>query len=94
MTPEVQGVAHGVVRPRIKEIVMGRLGPLEIIIIAAVVLVLFGRGKISNLMGEVGKGITAFKRGVKDGSAEAEAAAAAAVEAARDVTPETEKEKA
>ncbi len=73
---------------------MGRLGPLEIIIIAAVVLVLFGRGKISNLMGEVGKGITAFKRGVKDGSAEAEAAAAAAVEAARDVTPETEKEKA
>ncbi|MBC2836801.1 twin-arginine translocase TatA/TatE family subunit [Paragemmobacter straminiformis] len=72
---------------------MGRLGPLEIIIIAAVVLVLFGRGKISNLMGEVGKGITAFKRGVKDGSAEAEAAAAAAVEAARDVTPETEKEK-
>ena len=94
MTPEVQGVAHWVERPRIKEIVMGRLGPLEIIIIAAVVLVLFGRGKISNLMGEVGKGITAFKRGVKDGSAEAEAAAAAAVEAARDVTPETEKEKA
>lgn len=94
MTSEVQGVAHWVERPRIKEIVMGRLGPLEIIIIAAVVLVLFGRGKISNLMGEVGKGITAFKRGVKDGSAEAEAAAAAAVEAARDVTPETEKEKA
>lgn len=72
---------------------MGRLGPLEIIIIAAVVLVLFGRGKISNLMGEVGKGITAFKRGVKDGAAEADAAAAAAVEAARDVTPDAEKEK-
>ncbi len=66
---------------------MGRFGPLEIIVIAAVVLVLFGRGKISNLMGEVGKGITAFKRGVKDESAEAAAAAAAAVEAARDVTP-------
>ena len=56
---------------------MGRFGPLEIIVIAAVVLVLFGRGKISNLMGEVGKGITAFKRGVKDESAEAAAAAAA-----------------
>lgn len=69
---------------------MGRFGPLEIIIIAAVVLILFGRGKISNLMGEVGKGITAFKRGVKDGTAEAEAAA---VEAAKDVTPETEKDK-
>jgi sec-independent protein translocase protein TatA len=72
---------------------MGRLGPLEIIIIAAVVLILFGRGKISNLMGEVGKGITAFKRGVKDSSAEATEAAAAAVEAVKDVTPEAEKDK-
>jgi sec-independent protein translocase protein TatA len=72
---------------------MGRLGPLEIIIIAAVVLILFGRGKISNLMGEVGKGITAFKRGVKDSSAEATEAAAAAVEAVKDITPETEKDK-
>lgn len=71
---------------------MGRFGPMEIIIIAAVVLILFGRGKVSSLMGEVGKGITAFKRGVKDEGAEAAAAAAAAaeaaaVEAARDVTP-------
>lgn len=72
---------------------MGRFGPLEIIIIAAVVLILFGRGKISNLMGEVGKGITAFKRGVKDGSAEAESAAAAAVESVKDITPADEKEK-
>ena len=72
---------------------MGRLGPLEIIIIAAVVLILFGRGKISNLMGEVGKGITAFKRGVKDGSAEAAEAANVAVEAVKDVTPESEKDK-
>lgn len=72
---------------------MGRFGPLEIIIIAAVVLILFGRGKISNLMGEVGKGITAFKRGVKDGSAEAAEAANAAVEAAKDVTPAAEKDK-
>ena len=66
---------------------MGRFGPMEIIIIAAVVLILFGRGKVSSLMGEVGKGITAFKRGVKDEGAEAAAAAAAALEAARDVTP-------
>ena len=68
---------------------MGRFGPLEIIIIAAVVLVLFGRGKISNLMGEVGKGITAFKKGVKESSAEIEETSS---EAARDVTP-TEKDK-
>lgn len=64
---------------------MGRLGPLEIVVIAVVLLVLFGRGKISNLMGEVGKGITAFKKGVKDSAAEIETAA----DAARDVTPAT-----
>ncbi len=61
---------------------MGRFGPLEIVIIAVVLLVLFGRGKISNLMGEVGKGITAFKKGVKDSTQEVEQAADA-----RDVTP-------
>lgn len=66
---------------------MGRFGPLEILIIAVVLLVLFGRGKISNLMGEVGKGITAFKKGVKDSAAEIENAAAA--EPPRDVTPQT-----
>lgn len=61
-----------------------QLGPWQILVIAVVVLVLFGRGKITNLMSEVGKGITAFKRGVKDGSAEIEKEAS---EAARDVTP-------
>lgn len=45
-------------------------GIMPMLIIAVVVLVLFGRGKISNLMGEVGKGITAFKKGVKDGTEE------------------------
>lgn len=46
----------------------------HIIVIAVVVLVLFGRGKVSSLMGEVGKGITAFKKGI---SGEAEASGAA-----------------
>jgi sec-independent protein translocase protein TatA len=64
-----------------------QIGPWQILIIAIVVLVLFGRGKISNLMGEVGKGITAFKRGVKDGTEEANAAAA---EIAKDVTPQSQ----
>jgi sec-independent protein translocase protein TatA len=40
------------------------------LIIAAVLLVLFGRGKVSTMMGEVGKGIAAFRKGVKDGAAE------------------------
>ena len=64
------------------------IGPMGIIIIAVVVLVLFGRGKISNLMGEVGKGITAFKRGVDDGKKDIEDSAA---ELARDITPADEK---
>ena len=54
-------------------------------LIAVVVLVLFGRGKISSLMGEVGKGITAFKKGVDDGKKELEEDAS---DVARDVTPE------
>jgi len=64
------------------------IGPMGLIVIAVIVLVLFGRGKISSLMGEVGKGITSFKKGVADGKAEIEAAAA---EEAIDVTPAPEK---
>ncbi|SEH70261.1 twin-arginine translocase TatA/TatE family subunit [Paracoccus alkenifer] len=50
------------------------IGIPGLLLIAVVVLVLFGRGKVSSLMGEVGKGITAFKRGVREGSEEAERA--------------------
>ena len=32
----------------------------------AVVLLLFGRGKISDLMGDVAQGIKAFKKGMQD----------------------------
>ncbi|SMX34181.1 twin-arginine translocase TatA/TatE family subunit [Actibacterium lipolyticum] len=69
---------------------LNNIGLPGLLLIAVVVLVLFGRGKISSLMGEVGKGITAFKKGVKDGTEELEDQA----ESARDVTPETEKDKA
>jgi sec-independent protein translocase protein TatA len=67
-----------------------QMGPWQILVIGIVVLVLFGRGKISNLMGEVGKGITSFKKGVKEGTEEIDAAAADPV--VRDVTP-TDKDK-
>jgi sec-independent protein translocase protein TatA len=69
---------------------LNNIGLPGLLLIAVVVLVLFGRGKISSLMGEVGKGITAFKRGVKDGAAEIENKDDTA---ARDVTPEAEKDK-
>ncbi|NNK78550.1 MAG: Sec-independent protein translocase TatA [Litoreibacter sp.] len=70
---------------------LNNIGLPGLLLIAVVVLVLFGRGKISSLMGEVGKGITAFKKGVDDGKKEIDAAA---VEEAKDVTPENEKDKA
>ncbi|MFP7673138.1 twin-arginine translocase TatA/TatE family subunit [Marivita sp. S0852] len=66
---------------------LNNIGLPGLLLIAVVVLVLFGRGKISSLMGEVGKGITAFKKGVKDGTEEIEEANAAD---AKDVTPESE----
>ena len=37
-----------------------------IIVIAIVVVLLFGRGKISGMMGEVASGIKAFQRGMRD----------------------------
>ncbi len=37
-----------------------------IIIIALVVVLLFGRGKISGMMGEVASGIRAFQKGMRD----------------------------
>lgn len=70
---------------------LNNIGLPGLLLIAVVVLVLFGRGKISSLMGEVGKGITAFKKGVNDGTKEIEEQAA---DAAKDVTPENEKEQA
>ena len=37
-----------------------------IVIIAVVVILMFGRGKISGLMGEVASGFKAFQRGLRD----------------------------
>ena len=70
---------------------LGQICLPGLLLIAIVVLVLFGRGKISSLMGEVGKGITAFKKGVDEGKKEIEDEAASV---AKDVTPEEDKDKA
>ncbi|WP_372884767.1 twin-arginine translocase TatA/TatE family subunit [Shimia sp.] len=69
---------------------LNNIGLPGLLLIAVVVLVLFGRGKISSLMGEVGKGITSFKKGINEGQAELEKDAS---ELAKDVTPENEKDK-
>ena len=45
---------------------MGSLSIWHWIIVIAVVLLLFGRGKISELMGDVAQGIKAFKKGMSE----------------------------
>ena len=45
---------------------MGSIGPFQIIIIALVILVLFGRGRISEMMGDFGKGVKSFRKGLND----------------------------
>ena len=45
---------------------MGNIGWSGIIIVAVLIVLLFGRGKISSVMGDVAKGIKSFKKGMKD----------------------------
>jgi sec-independent protein translocase protein TatA len=45
---------------------MGQIGPWQIIIVLVLVVLLFGRGKISELMGDVAKGIKSFRSGLSD----------------------------
>jgi sec-independent protein translocase protein TatA len=47
---------------------MGNLGVPELIIIALVILVLFGAKKIPDLAKGIGQGIKEFKKGIKDGN--------------------------
>lgn len=45
---------------------MGGLSIWHWLVVAVVVLLLFGRGKISEMMGDAAKGIKAFKKGMQD----------------------------
>ena len=45
---------------------MGSMSVWHWVVVAAVVLLLFGRGKVSELMGDVAKGIKAFKKGMAE----------------------------
>ena len=71
---------------------LNNIGLPGLLLIAVVVLVLFGRGKISSLMGEVGKGITSFKKGVSEGTKELEdeTETTESSETARDAAPADE----
>ncbi len=53
---------------------MGSFSIWHWLIVLAVVLLLFGRGKIPELMGDVAKGIKNFKKGMSDDESEHQAA--------------------
>ena len=38
----------------------------QILIVVALLVILFGRGKFSELMGDVAKGVKSFKKGIND----------------------------
>jgi sec-independent protein translocase protein TatA len=67
----------------------------QILIVAVLVVLLFGRGKISGLMGDVAKGIKSFKKGMaEDPDATSDAEAGKLERASNDpmvdVTPHSE----
>jgi sec-independent protein translocase protein TatA len=70
---------------------MGAFSIWHWLVVLAVVLLMFGgRGKISALMGDFGKGLTSFKKGMKDGdTAEADTEEAKILQA--DAAPDAPK---
>jgi sec-independent protein translocase protein TatA len=57
---------------------MGSFSLMHWIVVLAIILILFGAGKLPRVMGDFAKGIKAFKAGMKDEEEEAENAAARA----------------
>ena len=54
---------------------MGSMSIWHWIILLLIVVLLFGRGKISEIMGDVAKGIKSFKKGMTEDEAAAQSAA-------------------
>jgi sec-independent protein translocase protein TatA len=69
-------------------------GLFQILIIALIVLVLFGRGRISEMMGDFGKGIKSFKQGVNEDEKTPAAPPPAQIPPQSTVTPEAERSEA
>jgi sec-independent protein translocase protein TatA len=57
------------------------IGLPHLIILAVLVLILFGRGRISEMMGDFGKGIKSFKAGMNEEGKEADKAPPAQIAA-------------
>ncbi len=77
---------------------MGGISIWQLAIVGILVVLLFGRGKISELMGDVAKGIKSFKKGMKDDDDEVQVAeqniASDGTTQPIDVTPKREREDA
>lgn len=56
----------------------GSLGWPELLLILALVLLVFGVGRIAKVGGELGKGVSAFREGLEDGRKEPDADTAVA----------------
>ncbi|MBV8121575.1 MAG: twin-arginine translocase TatA/TatE family subunit [Alphaproteobacteria bacterium] len=54
---------------------MGSFSLMHWIVVLAIILILFGAGKLPRVMGDFAKGIKAFKAGMKEEEDEAEATA-------------------
>ena len=69
---------------------MGSIGPLQLMLFLAVAILVFGgRGRISSIMGDMAKGITSFRKGLKD--EDEDEPRAVTKEDLVDVTPEKDK---
>ena len=67
---------------------MGAFGIWHILILAVVALVLFGgRGKVSDLMGDFGRGVNSFKKGLNDSKDDPKVINAEVAEKPKDTVP-------
>ena len=67
---------------------MGSFSWVHILILAAIALVLFGgRGKVSDLMGDFGRGVNSFKKGLNEGKDDPRVINAETAEKPKDTVP-------
>ncbi len=67
----MNAAAAGAVRTEYRGVTMGSFSIWHWLVVLLVVLLLFGSGKISGLMGDLAKGIKSFKNNMKEDEADA-----------------------
>lgn len=64
---------------------------VQILVVAVLLILLFGRGRISSVMGDIASGITSFRKGLREGTQEVEDQSATTIEAEPTETKTEEK---